>query len=77
MSKFSYFFWGNPTNKLKLELHVHGRLLIPNHLDQHCDQPTEKLSRRQEQFLTLSLGGAQLCCAFRQPRQVARIWLIS
>jgi len=32
------------------------------------------LSRRQVQFITLFFGGAELCCAFNQPRHDARIW---
>jgi hypothetical protein len=35
---------------------------------------SEILSRSQVQFITLFLGGTQLCCAFYQPRQAARIW---
>jgi hypothetical protein len=34
----------------------------------------EILSLRQVQFITLVFGGAQLCCAFYQPRHAARIW---
>jgi hypothetical protein len=35
---------------------------------------SEKLSRSHVQFITLCFGGPQLCCAFYQPRQAARIW---
>jgi hypothetical protein len=63
------------TPPMKLELQIHGELLIANKppgpiivIDQ-----SEILSRSQVQFITL-LGGAQLCCAFHQPRQAARIW---
>ncbi len=66
MSKFSSFFWATPP--MKLELQIHGGLLIANHLDQ-----SEILSRSQVQFITLFSGSAQLCCTFHQPRQAARI----
>jgi hypothetical protein len=32
---------------------------------------SEILSRSQVQFITLFYGGAQMCCAFYQPRQAA------
>jgi hypothetical protein len=35
---------------------------------------SETLSRSQVQFSTLLFGGAQLCCAFYEPRQATRIW---
>jgi hypothetical protein len=35
---------------------------------------SEILSWSQVQFMTLFLGGAQLCCAFYQPQQAERIW---
>jgi hypothetical protein len=34
----------------------------------------EILSLSQVQFITLVFGGAQLRCAFYQPREAARIW---
>jgi hypothetical protein len=69
------FLFTTPTIKLKLELHIHGGLLIANHLDQITviDQ-SEILSPSPEQFITLFLGGAQLCRAFYHPRHGARIW---
>jgi len=33
---------------------------------------SEILSRSQVQFITFFSGGAQLCCAFYQPRQSAQ-----
>jgi hypothetical protein len=42
MSKFSCFVFGNPPIKLKLELHIHGGLLIANHLDQSLWSTNEK-----------------------------------
>ncbi len=52
-----------------------GGLLIANHLDQIIiiDQ-SEILSRSQVQFITLFVGGAQLCFSLYQPRQAAYIW---
>jgi hypothetical protein len=38
------------------------------------DQSDILLSCTQFQFITLVSGGAQLCCAFYQSRQAARIW---
>jgi hypothetical protein len=35
-------FFGNPTNKTKLELHIHGGLLIANHLDQSLWSTNQK-----------------------------------
>jgi hypothetical protein len=34
MSKFSLFFLATPPKNMKLKLHIHGGLLIANHLDQ-------------------------------------------
>jgi hypothetical protein len=64
-------FLAIPPIRLKLELHVRGELLIANHLV--IDQ-SEILSRSQVQFITLSLGGAQLCFAIYRALQAARIW---
>jgi hypothetical protein len=60
-----------PPIKLKLELHRRGELLIANQLDQSL---WSILSRSQVQFITLSVGGAQLCCALYQALQAARIF---
>jgi hypothetical protein len=75
MSKFRCFYLATPPIKLKLEVHIHGGLLIANHQDQPIviDQ-SEILSRSQVQFITIFLVGAQLCCAFYQPRQAGQIW---
>jgi len=35
---------------------------------------SEILNGSQVEFITLFLGGAQLCCAFYHPRQAPRIW---
>jgi hypothetical protein len=37
---------------------------------------SETLSRSQVQFITLFLGGAQLCCAIYQPRQAGKTNLV-
>jgi len=75
MSKFSYFLFDNPTNKTETgtaytwgttNSKPPGPIIVINQL--------EILSRSQVQFITLSLGGAQLCWAIYQPLQAARIW---
>jgi hypothetical protein len=75
MSKFSCFFSGNPTNKTETGTAYKwgttnskppGQIIIIDQL--------KVLSLSQVQFITLVFGGAQLCCAFYQPRQAARIW---
>ncbi len=69
MSTFSCFF-GNPTNKTETG--------TPYTWDTTNSKPpwpiivmdqSEILNRSQVQFITLLLGGAQLCCAFYQPRK--------
>jgi hypothetical protein len=35
---------------------------------------SEIFTRSQVQFITLFLGGAQLCCALYQPWQVVQLW---
>jgi hypothetical protein len=73
--KFSCFPFGNPTNKTETgtaytlgttNSKAPGPIIV---IDQ-----SEILSRSHVQFITLSLGGAQLCCAIYQPLQSARIW---
>jgi hypothetical protein len=75
MSKVSCFPFGNPTNKTQTgtaytwgstNSKPPGPIIV---IDQ-----SEILSRSHVQFITLSLGGAQLCCAIYQPLQAARIW---
>jgi hypothetical protein len=75
MSKFSCFFFGNPTNKTETGIAYTwgitnskppGPISVINQ--------SEILTRSQVQFITLFLGGAQLCCAFYQPRQVVHLW---
>jgi hypothetical protein len=73
MSMFSFFFFGNPTNETgtantwrPTNSKPPGPIIV---IDQ-----SEILSRSHVQFITLFSGGAQLCCAFHQPRQAARIW---
>jgi hypothetical protein len=75
MSKFSCFLFGNPTNKTETGTAytwgtTNSKPPGPNIV---IDQ-LEILSRSQVQFITLSLGGAQLCCAIYQPLQAAQIW---
>ncbi len=68
-------FFGNPANKTETgtaytwgttNSKPPGPIIV---IDQ-----SEILSRSQVQFITVLLGGAQLCCAFYQPLQGARIW---
>jgi len=73
MSKFSCVFFGNPTNKTETAYtwgitnsKPPGPIIMIDQL--------EILSLSQVQFITLVFGGAQLCCAFHQPRLAARIW---
>jgi hypothetical protein len=73
MSTFSCFVFGNPTNETgtantwgTTNSKPHGPITV---IDQ-----SEIPSCSQVQFITLFSGGAQLCCAFHQPRQPARIW---
>jgi hypothetical protein len=67
--------------KLKLELHIHGGLLIANHLDQSLWSTNQKywvavmcnlLLFFDGEFITLILDVEQLCGAFYQPRDVVR-----
>jgi hypothetical protein len=76
MFSLAALFLAIPPIKLKLELHINGGVLIANYLDQSIVVigQSKILRRNQVQFSTLFLGGAQLCCAFYQPRQAARIW---
>jgi hypothetical protein len=69
MSKFSCFLFGNPTNKTETGTAYTWGTTSSTHLDQ-----SEILSRSHVQFITLSLGGAQQCCALYQRLQAARIW---
>jgi len=75
MSKVSSFPFDNPTNKTETgtaytwgttNSKPPGPIIV---IDQ-----SEILSRSHAQFITLSLGGGQLCCAIYQPLQAARIW---
>jgi len=74
MSKFSCFIFGNTTNKSVTGTTYTWGLLIANHVELiiMIDQ-LKILSCGQVQFITLFFGGAQLCCAFYQPRQAAQI----
>ncbi len=70
------FLLATPTNKTVTGIAYTWGLLIANQppgLIIMIDQ-SEILSRSQVQFITLFFGGAQLCCAFFQPQQAARIW---
>jgi hypothetical protein len=72
---FLLFFFGNPTNKTKTGIAYTwgttnskppGPIIVINQL--------ELLNYSEVQFIKLFLGVAQLCCAFYQPQQAARIW---
>ncbi len=69
MSKFSFIFLGNPTNKTVTRTAYTWEQLMANYLDQ-----SEILNRSQVQFITLLFGGTQLCCAFCQLQYAARIY---
>jgi hypothetical protein len=75
MSKFSCFSFGNPTNTTET-----GTAYTWGIIDSKPPEPiimidqSEILSRSQVQFITFSLGGAQLRCAIYQALQAARIW---
>jgi hypothetical protein len=72
MSKFSCFF-GNPNNKT-------GTAYTWGTTNSKPPRPiivinqSEILPCSQVQVIRVFLGGAQLCCAFYQPRQVVQLW---
>jgi hypothetical protein len=65
MSKFSWFFFGNPPNKTET-----GTVYTWGTTDSKPPGPiividqSQILSHSQVQFITLLLGGGQLCSAF-------------
>ncbi len=74
MSKVSSFPFDNPTNKTETGTAdtwgtTNSKPLGPIIV---IDQ-SEILSRSHAQFITLSFGGGQLCCALYQPLQAPRI----
>ncbi len=75
MSKFSFFFFGNPANKTETgTAHTWGTTNSKPPGPIIVIHKSEILSRSQVQFITLFLlGGAQLCCAIHQPQQAAQI----
>jgi hypothetical protein len=69
------FCFGNPTNETETgtaytwgttNSKLPGPIIVIHQ--------SEILSCSSVQFITLFLGGAQLCCAFYQPWQAAQIW---
>jgi hypothetical protein len=73
MSKFSRFFFGNPTNKTGTAYKWGTTNSKPPGPIIMMDQ-SEILNRSQVQFITLFLGGPQQYCAIYQPWHAARIW---
>jgi len=64
------YFFPTPSIKLKLGLHIGGRLLIANHLDQSFWLANQKQQAAIRSYLLhFSLAGVRLCCAFYQPQQ--------
>jgi hypothetical protein len=73
MFKSSCFLFGNPTNKTETAYTWGTTNRKPRGPIIVIDQ-SKILSRSQVQFITLSLGAAQLCCAIYKPLQAAQIW---
>jgi hypothetical protein len=67
------FVLANPTNKTETGTAYTWRTTSKPPGPIIMIDQSETLSHSQVQFITLFLGGAQLCCVFYQPRQPARI----
>jgi hypothetical protein len=68
-------FFCNPTNKSVTGTANTWELLLANHLDQSLWSTNQKYwPAVRSNLLHSFFEGAQLCCAFYQPRQAALIW---